>query len=124
VEDLEHFPLALLDFRSINPMEDFVPYDQVSPIRHKELYLINPKERHRWYWASRQKRSELLVFVQYDSMPGLQARCKSKFGETLFDKADRRVVCPHAGFRNASAPSDAQMRKSIETRSVVITKLT
>ncbi|CAN9382557.1 unnamed protein product [Alternaria alternata] len=106
VEDLEHFPLAMLDFRSIDPMQDFVPYDQVSPIRHKELYLIKPKEEHQWYWASQQKRSELLVFVQYDSMVGSQAR-----------------FCPHAGFRNTCAGPNATMRKSIETRSVVITKI-
>lgn len=124
VEDLEHFPLAMLDFRSIDPMQDFVPYDQVSPIRHKELYLIKPKEEHQWYWASQQKRSELLVFVQYDSMVGSQARCKYP-GMPVQKSHDvlTATVCPHAGFRNTCAGPNATMRKSIETRSVVITKI-
>lgn len=58
-------------------MHDLVPYDQVLPARHMESYLVKARESHQWYWASQQKKTELLIFVQYDSSNKAQARCKS-----------------------------------------------
>lgn len=82
MDELEHYPLAVLDFRSADPLSDFVGYDQVSPVRSKELYVLKARESHRWFWASRQNKSELLVFVQYDSSELGQARCESAVHKT------------------------------------------
>jgi len=106
IDELEHYPLGVLDYSSLDPSRDLIAYDQVSPVRAKELYTVIARPEHRWYWVSRMRKSELLVFVQYDSSDGGQARC-----------------CPHAGFRNINAPPNAPMRESIETRSIVITKV-
>jgi len=37
--------------------------------------------------------------------------------------ADGRAVCPHVSFDNPNASKDAERRSSVETRSIVITKI-
>ena len=37
---------------------------------------MKAEKSHRWYWVSEQEKTELLIFVQYDSIDKAQARCE------------------------------------------------
>lgn len=102
---LEDNPLALCDSRSVRE-EDLVPADRIIPNAVGEVYYLKYNPSHKWHWLSRQTDSELFVFVMYDTKDGPHGR-----------------FCPHVSFKNANAALDARPRESIETRSVVITKM-
>jgi len=102
---LEDCPLALCDYRSVGP-EDLVEADRVFPDRVGEVYYLKYNKNHRWFWLERQQQSEPFVFIMYDTMIGDQAK-----------------FCPHVSFQNFRASPHAIPRRSVETRSIVISKL-
>jgi len=61
------------------------------------------------------------VFVMYDTFSGSHSRCKCYFSTAL--GVLTFSVCPHVSFVNPRASKDAAPRESIETRSIVITKI-
>lgn len=101
---LEDRPLALCDFRSVST-SDLIASDRILPDRVGEVYYLKYNPNHKWYWLSQQTPSEPFVLVMYDTKAGNHAR-----------------FCPHVSFDNPLAPPDAAPRRSVETRSVVITK--
>lgn len=74
---LEDRPLALCDYRSIDP-EDLVEADRVFPDRVGEVYYLKYNKEQRWYWLEHQRPDEPFVFVMYDTMHGNQAKCESQ----------------------------------------------
>ncbi|KAH8601748.1 hypothetical protein B0O99DRAFT_607358 [Bisporella sp. PMI_857] len=101
----EDSPLTLCDFRSIQPA-DLIEADRVIPGRAGEVYYIKYRASQRWCWLEHQTPQEPFMFVMYDTIPGDQAR-----------------ICPHIAFHNPRAPSNTPPRKSVETRSIVISPL-
>jgi len=101
---LEDRPLAMCHSRSVNP-DDLIAADRILPDRVGEVYYLRHNEAQRWYWLDKQKNSEPFIFLMYDTMSGKQAR-----------------FCPHVSFANPRAPADAEVRASVETRSIVITR--
>ena len=73
---VEDRPLAVCDFRSIDP-EDLVPADRVLPDKVGEVYYLRYNEAQRWHWIEKQTPTECWVMVMYDTMAGPQAKCKS-----------------------------------------------
>lgn len=73
---LEDRPLALCDFRSLDP-DDLVAADRVLPNRVGEVYYLKYNPDQRWCWLEKQRSDELFMFVMYDTMPGEHARCMS-----------------------------------------------
>jgi hypothetical protein len=100
----EDRPLALCNSRSVNP-SDLVESDRVIPNKSGEVYYLKYNPQHEWYWLSEQSPSEPFVFVMYDTKDGEHSR-----------------FCPHVSFNNPVAPIDAPPRRSVETRSIVITR--
>jgi len=98
-------PLALCDFRTVQS-DDLVPADRVIPGRAGEVYYVKYNESQEWYWLEEQKPDEPMMFIMYDTKSGNQAR-----------------ICPHIGFENPKAPANAPPRRSVETRSIVISYL-
>jgi len=104
VPTLEDRPLALCDSRSVEP-KDLVAADRIIPDRVGEVYYLTHNPKHRWYWLEKQTPAEPFVFVMYDTKNGDHAR-----------------FCPHVSFDNTRKSSNAPARRSVETRSVVITR--
>jgi len=101
----EDKPLAFCDASSIVG-DDLVAADRVYPQTIGEIYYLKFNADHRWYWIDSQTPEDVLVMTMYDSHPGGDAR-----------------YCPHVPFDNSRAPEDAPPRRSVETRSIVVSKL-
>ncbi|KAJ5100200.1 hypothetical protein N7456_006252 [Penicillium angulare] len=101
----EDRPLVLCDYSSLD-MDDLVATDRVRPNRSKELYILKYSQSQQWYWLPDQRSDELFMFLVYDSLSDGNAR-----------------LCPHTSVDNPLAPIDAPPRESVETRTLVITKM-
>jgi hypothetical protein len=95
---LEDWPLALCDARSVAP-GDLIATDLFYKDRTGETYSVRHNAAHRWFYAPRMSRDEVLLFRCYDSTEQGQAR-----------------FVPHAAFRDSTAPHTAAPRESIELR--------
>lgn len=95
-------PLAVCDARSF-PRKDWVAGDIIYPTRTGEISLGTYSNSHTWYYYPAMAPSELLVFKSYDSR---------------FDSPTR--MTPHCAFDDPTAPADAPLRRSIETRCLVV----
>ena len=59
-------PLALCDARTVSAL-DMVAGEVRYPHRTGDIYLVRHSPGHRWYFYSAMRRSEVLVFKQYDT---------------------------------------------------------
>jgi hypothetical protein len=98
---LEDAPLALSDARSI-AADDLVPTDLLYKDRTGEIYNVRHNPAHRWFYAPRMSRDEVLLFRCYDSANDGRAR-----------------FVPHAAFEDPTTPRTAIPRESIELRTLV-----
>jgi hypothetical protein len=98
---LEDSPLALCDARSI-AFEDLAATDLVYTDRTGEIYYVRYNPAHRWFYAPRMTRDEVLLFRCYDSEQDGRAR-----------------FVPHAAFEDPTAPRNPLPRESIELRLLV-----
>lgn len=98
---LEDAPLALADAQSV-AADDFVATDLLYTDRTGETYNVRHNPAHRWYYAPRMSRDEVLLFRSYDSADDGRAR-----------------FVPHAAFEDPMAPRNALPRESIELRTLV-----
>ncbi|KAI7786144.1 hypothetical protein LA080_004528 [Diaporthe eres] len=96
----EDSPLAFCDYRSVEP-QDLIPSDGIIPERAGEVYYLFHNKRQRWRWLSEQTPNDLAVFVLYDDKPGDQAK----------------------SFVNLACRPDAPPRRSVETRSIIISPM-
>ncbi|TVY78522.1 Aspirochlorine biosynthesis protein N [Lachnellula suecica] len=103
---LEDNPLAVCDSRSVD-MADLVPADRIIPTRAGEVYYGRYNPSQKWYWLDKMTPEEPYMMIMYDS----------------HGRSDDARFCLHVSFQNSKAPSDAAQRSSIETRSIVITRL-
>jgi hypothetical protein len=98
---LEDWPLALCDAHSVAP-GDLIATDLLYKDRTGETYSVRHNSAHRWFYAPRMSRDEVLLFRCYDS---------SEDGRPRF--------VPHAAFQDPTAPRTAAPRESIELRCLV-----
>ena len=94
-------PLALADAGSI-PKEDLLATDQVFPDRVGEIYQLAYSPAHRWYWAPRMGRGEVLLIKGWDSLDDGRAR-----------------YTPHGAFALPDQDPAAPPRESIELRTFI-----
>ena len=66
----DDYPLALCDLATIDLKNDVEVADYVTPDLSLEHCLVYANENQRWWYLSRQKTTEALFFVQYDSEKG------------------------------------------------------
>jgi len=92
-------PLAVCDVNSV-PEDDRFLYELRFPDRTGENYSLKHSPTHKWYYYTRQKKDECLVFKVYDK------------------KADGPRFVFHTAFEDPMTPADAPPRKSIEVRAI------
>lgn len=92
-------PLAVCDEMSV-PEGDRFLYELRFPDRTGENYSLQHSPSHKWYYFTRQKKEECLVFKVYDK------------------KADGPRFVFHTAFEDPMSPADAPPRKSIEVRAI------
>ncbi|KAF2116370.1 hypothetical protein BDV96DRAFT_686742 [Lophiotrema nucula] len=101
----EDRPLALCDYTSMDPT-DLLATDRVYPTWVQEIYYLKHNPKQRWFWLPKQTSSEPFLFLTFDSHPQANAR-----------------YCPHVSVDNPLTPANAPPRESIETRSIVISRI-
>ncbi|HTT00837.1 MAG TPA: CmcJ/NvfI family oxidoreductase [Steroidobacteraceae bacterium] len=97
---LEDSPLALCDARSLGS-GDLIATDLLYRDRTGEIYNVRYSPAHRWFYAPRMRRDEVLVFRCYDSAQDGRAR-----------------FVPHTAFEDPAAPAVVIPRESIELRAL------
>ncbi|KAI9928687.1 hypothetical protein ASPWEDRAFT_168660 [Aspergillus wentii DTO 134E9] len=60
-------PLAVCDWLSVNPQEDWHSIRMTFPHGWNELGHVAYRDSHRWYYLSGQRPDEALIFKQFDS---------------------------------------------------------
>ncbi|KZT08510.1 uncharacterized protein LAESUDRAFT_69777 [Laetiporus sulphureus 93-53] len=97
------WPLALCDYRSVDPKADLVPVTLVYPDREGETLGVKYNPSHRWKYLRGMEPDELVLIKCFDS--------KTDDGTAL--------LTPHTAFPDPSTPEDAPYRESIELRLLV-----
>lgn len=98
---IENFPLALCD-ASTTAADDLVVVKRQAKDRIGEIQMATYSSNHRWYYFPQMTEEEALLFKTYDSAEDGRAR-----------------FTIHTSFDDPSAPSDAPIRQSIESRCFV-----
>ncbi|EAU87020.1 hypothetical protein CC1G_08491 [Coprinopsis cinerea okayama7 len=95
------WPLALCDYRSVDPEKDALPVALIYPDREGETYGIKYNPNHKWVYLRGMTPEELVLIKCFDS------------------KEDVARFTPHTGFQDPATPPDAPLRESIELRALV-----
>ena len=101
VDPVEDFPLALCDTRSLTTA-DLVDTERRAPNHTGEIQLALHSDGQRWFYFSRMRPDEVLVFKTFDSIDGGVNPCSI-----------------HSAIRLPDAPADAKPRESVEARALV-----
>ncbi|KAJ7856701.1 hypothetical protein B0H14DRAFT_2752477 [Mycena olivaceomarginata] len=97
------WPLALCDFRSVDPANDVLPVALVYPDREGETFGVKYNEKQRWTFFFGVTPEELILIKCYDSL----------------QDGSVALFTPHTGFSDPNTPKDAPLRESIELRALV-----
>jgi len=96
-------PLAVCDYRSVDPKKDLVPVILKYANYNGETYSVNYNPNHRWKYLKGMKPEEFILIKCADSITdGSVAICT-----------------PHTSFEDPTKPDDAKFRESIEVRTLV-----
>lgn len=101
VDPVEDYPLALCDRRSLKA-SDLVDTERRAPNHTGEIQLALHRKEQRWFYFSRMRPDEVLLFKTFDSVEGGVNPCSI-----------------HSAIRLPDAPADAKPRESIEARALV-----
>ncbi|THH14138.1 hypothetical protein EW146_g6163 [Bondarzewia mesenterica] len=96
-----HHPLAVGDWRSLNPDNDLISTRHIYPTREGSTFSVKYNPQHRWYYLGNQTPDEVILIKCFDS-----------------DKTKARLT-PHTAFLDSSSPKEAPQRQSIEVRCLV-----
>jgi len=107
---VEDIPLTICAAASTSPgdfvdtdIQHFGEDDLVNPRHVGQIYSVRHNPAHRWFYVSKMRADEVLVFKCWGSARDGRARYTA-----------------HTGFVNPTAPADAIPRESIEVRTAVI----
>jgi cephamycin C biosynthesis protein len=134
VEPVKNFPLALLDYRSINPGEDLVVTRRILPewmhqrwVQDREGYSLQHREAHRWYHWSALTPQEVVLFKCHDSASKSLALCHdgpdaddAATADSRDNGTDIAGLCPHTAFFDARGPAKGHLRSSADLRFLVL----
>ncbi|MFD3731826.1 CmcJ/NvfI family oxidoreductase [Streptomyces sp. NPDC058632] len=119
LQPVRNYPLALCDYRSLNPSADLVATRLEFPewLKDRESYSVKHDSRHRWhYWRSLSP-DEVLLFKCYDSASRSLALAAD--GAERPGLADVAGLCPHTAFHDEKGPDVGHLRTSLEMRAVL-----
>ncbi|EIW75995.1 hypothetical protein CONPUDRAFT_158774 [Coniophora puteana RWD-64-598 SS2] len=97
------WPLALCDYRSVDPEKDLIPVALVYPDREGETYGVTYNPNHRWHYLRGMTPDELVLIKCFDS---------------LQDGSVARLT-PHTAFCDPTTPEGSPYRSSIEVRAIL-----
>ncbi|KAF9524914.1 hypothetical protein CPB83DRAFT_819389 [Crepidotus variabilis] len=100
------YPLALCDYRSVEPEKDTFPIALVKrlyPDREGETLGVRYSEKLKWKYLRGMTPDEIVLIKCFDSQ----------------QDGSVAVFTPHTGFKDPSTPDDAPLRESIELRAIV-----
>ncbi|KAH8109935.1 hypothetical protein DFH11DRAFT_1623969 [Phellopilus nigrolimitatus] len=97
------FPLALCDYRSVDPKRDLVPTILRYPDRDGETFSVKYNAAYKWKYLRGMDTDEVVLIKCFDSI----------------DDGSVAVLTPHTAFIDPTTPPDAPLRQSIELRALV-----
>ncbi|KAK2464417.1 hypothetical protein APHAL10511_003565 [Amanita phalloides] len=97
------FPLALCDYRSVDPKNDLFPVALVCPDREGETFVVKYNPDHKWKYVRGMTPDDVVLLKCFDSV----------------QDGNVAVFTPHTAFPDPTTPEDAPRRKSIELRALV-----
>jgi len=96
-----HEPLAVADYRTIDIARDLVSTRHIYQDREGATYGVKHAPGHKWFYLSDQTPDEVILIKCWDS-----------------DESVARLT-PHTAFKDATSPTDAPHRQSIEVRCLI-----
>ncbi|KAJ7176462.1 hypothetical protein C8R46DRAFT_943385 [Mycena filopes] len=100
----DDWPLAMCDFRSVDPVNDVLPVALVYPDREGETFGVKFNPKQRWtYFSPGVTPEELILIKCYDSQ----------------QDGSVALFTPHTAFSDPATPEGAPLRESIELRALV-----
>jgi len=96
-----HTPLAVADYRSIDPETDLVSTRHIYPDREGSTFSVKFSPGHKWYFLANQTPDEVTLIKCFDS------------------DVDKARLTPHSAFKDSTSPVTAPNRQSIEVRALV-----
>ena len=114
------WPLALCDYRSIDPVNDLVPTILRYPDRDGETLGVKYNPNHRWKYLKGMDPEEFVLIKWY--VPTGLKDCTAADGNSSFDSKDdgkTAILTPHTAFDDTTKPEGAPLRESIELRLLV-----
>lgn len=116
------YPLALVDFRTVDVQNDIVPTKMIypSPLPSGEVYSVAQNPKHRWCYWSKMTPDEVILLKCYDSASRALSTVKrsaAQVDETQLK--DVAGLAPHTGFYDVEAEKEGPSRNSIEVRALV-----
>ena len=96
-----HHPLAVADWRTVNPDVDLVHTRYIYRDREGSTFSVKYNPEHHWYYLGKQTPEEVTLIKCFD-----------------MDESKARLT-PHSAFLDSSSPKDAPQRQSIEVRCLV-----
>ncbi|MGW2056475.1 CmcJ/NvfI family oxidoreductase [Streptomyces sp. NPDC001840] len=119
---VRNFPLALCDYRSLDPAADLVPTRLHFPawLKDRENYSVRHNPGHRWYYWGSLSPEEVILFKCYDSASrGLALAGEGAERGERDDLTDVAGLCPHTAFFDEKGPATGHLRTSLEMRAVL-----
>ncbi|KAI0057858.1 methyltransferase [Artomyces pyxidatus] len=96
-----HHPLAVADWRTLNPDEDLISTRHLYRDREGYTFSVKYNPKHQWYYLGGQTPEEVILIKCFDS-----------------DETRARLT-PHTAFLDSTSPAEAPQRQSIEVRCLV-----
>ncbi|KZT52824.1 hypothetical protein CALCODRAFT_501823, partial [Calocera cornea HHB12733] len=114
------WPLAVADYRSVDPETDLQPTDLIYPHRVGETLSVRYSPRQRWYYISEQQPEDVLLLKCYESESESESDSLSDTPGADGVQKGRALLTPHTAFWNPeSGGREGEPRQSIEVRALV-----
>ncbi|KAJ6475729.1 hypothetical protein C8R47DRAFT_1052463 [Mycena vitilis] len=99
----DDWPLALCDFRSVDPSKDVLPVALLYPNREGETFGVKYNPNQKWTYFSGVTPEELILIKCFDSL----------------QDGSVALYTPHTAFSDPATPEGTPLRESIELRALV-----
>ena len=129
LKPVRNYPLALCDYRSLDPQVDLVTTRRILPkwmherwVQDREGYSLKYRPEHRWCHWSALAPEEAIVFKCYDTASkSLALKEDGGIPKSLeCGLVEVAGLCPHSAFFDPQGPGKGHLRSSVEVRALVL----